>query len=140
MRSSQGAATSDLAVHRTLRMGFSSRAAAACRGAALGRRGAIHALSRRRVRGCPRVFAATDAQEERQTASTRMNTRRRMFLKAGTDGGQRGQRRHELGSVKWNPDLDDWTPPQRRPAACTKAIENTRQRPLSCLKDTLYKY
>jgi len=80
MRSSQGAATSDLAVHRTLRVGFSPLAAAARRGAALGRRGAIHALSRRRVGGCPRPFAATDAQEERQTASTRMNTRRRMFL------------------------------------------------------------
>jgi len=78
MRSSQGAATSDLAVHRTLRL--SPVAAAARRGAALGRRGAIHADSRRRADGCPRPFAATDAQEERQTASTRMNTRRRMFL------------------------------------------------------------
>jgi len=65
MRSSQGAATSDLAVHRTLRVDFSPVAAAARRGAASGRgAGAAHAL----------LSAATT-----QTAST-WNICRRMYL------------------------------------------------------------
>ena len=47
--------------------------------------------------------------------------------------GKRGQR-HELGeAVKWNPDLDDWTP--QFPSS-HKAIEDKRQRPLPSLTST----
>ena len=117
MRSSQGAATSDLAGHRTLRVGFSPAAAAARRGAALGRgANAAHAL----------LSAATDTQ----TASTRMNTRRRMFYRAATDGGQRGTS-WEL--VKWNPDLVTG-PAQRLLAQLTTAIESMHQRPVPSLQ------
>ena len=83
MRSSQGAAISDLAVHRTLRVGFSPAAAAARRGATLGRRGAIHALSLCRVGGCRAGAALLSAATDTQTAST-WNICRRMFLEAAS--------------------------------------------------------
>ena len=126
MRSSQGAATSDLAVHRTLRVGFSPVAAAARCGAALGRRGAIHALSRRRADGCPRP----SAEKDRQTASMLANTRRCMALqqqpamdacvwespvcrhRAGSAGCQCGQRR---SSTSWSNGIQTWMTGPRIP-------------------------
>ena len=86
MRSSQGAAISDLAVHRTLRVGFSPVAAAAPRGTARGRRGASAAHARRRrccAGGCRAAGAALSAATDTQAAST-WNIRRRMFVEAAS--------------------------------------------------------
>ena len=108
MRSSQGAAISDLAVHRTLRVGFSPVAAAAYRGAALGRRGAIHALSRRRrAAGCragaarPSATVSTSSALMSPCLCMVWNSRRCLARAAGSGTS--------LGSCQWNRDLDDWT-------------------------------
>ena len=117
MRSSQGAATSDLAVHRTLRVGFSPVAAAARRGAA-------------RARGANAAHALLSAATGRQRASTRMNTRRRMFCTTAL----RSAARHELGILSNG--IQTWMTGPRKPVpklSSHRAVENMRQRRLPSL-------
>ena len=152
MRSSQGAATSDLAVHRTLRVGFSPVAAAARRGAALGRRGAIHALSRP-LAGGRRAGAA------RPSATSSPSSTLRSPCLGMFSNSQRlwtGQQREQMGSgelspfmstlsakrraaarvggCQWNPDLDDWTRSAAAGSQLTTAIESMHQRPMPSLQ------